>query len=254
MQLTISRSRLFTLVAGMVLAPAGIAHAGTLTFSDQFDYKTTNFNETLTIGKFDTSLGTLKSIQFDFNGNIAGDVRFESMDAADSTVTASLSSLLKLIAPDSTVLAEVNPFAEVSAQLTAFDGNIDFGGTSGRSFTRANGNGVSGTTSQSIRIDAPSETDLALFTANGGGTIDFSVAATGKSTTSGPGNVMTWVNTLASAGITVSYNYEETESKKIPEPTGAIGIAVVGGLALLRKRKKQDATELEENPSYSPLG
>lgn len=240
MQLQFSKLKVIPLLAGMTLAPAGFANAGTLSFIDEFDFKTTNFEETLTINKFDTNLGTLNSIEFEFTGAVKGDVKFESLDAAESTVTATLSSVLELNLPDDdTLFAELNPFVSVSDELSAYDGTIDFGGTSGRSYTRDEGNGVQGSTTKTIKIDAPTESDLALFAARGGGSLDFSVNAEGRSVGTGSGNLITQFATLASAGIRVSYDYEENEPRKIPEPTGALGIGIAGGLALLRKRKKE---------------
>jgi len=243
MQLQFSKLKVIPLLAGMTLAPAGFANAGTLSFIDEFDFKTTNFEETLTINKFDTNLGTLNSIEFELTGAVKGDVKFESLDAAESTVTATLSSLLELNLPDDTVFAELNPFVSVSDELSAYDGTIDFGGTSGRSYTRDEGNGVRGSTTKTIKIDAPTESDLALFAARGGGSLDFSVNAEGRSVGTGSGNLITQFATLASAGVRVSYDYEEHEPRKIPEPTGALGIGIAGGLALLRKRKKAEEVE-----------
>jgi hypothetical protein len=243
MQVQFSKLKMIPLLAGITLAPASIANAGTISYTDEFDFQNTNFEENLTVDKFDSNLGTLQSIELEFIGSIRGDAQFESMDNADSTITATLDSSLQIESPDNRFFTELNPSVSVSEEVSAFDGTLDFDGSSGRSYTRNNGNGLQSSTTKTVQIDAPTQSDFELFTAPNGGSIDFSVNAEGSSRVEGPGNVASILSTLSAAEVQISYDYQENNQADTPrdivEPTGMLGIGLVGGLTLFVKRKKE---------------
>lgn len=168
--------------------------------------QSTNWNNALTVPKFDPALGQLVSISFTLNGHIEGAARAESLDASPTVVTTNFQAQITLTRPDNSVIVVTIPIANFNDTFTAFDGVIDFGGTSGAAHL-----GISANASNSA-VSPPPISDLALFTGlpNAPGTITLPVLAAGTSNASGSGNVITQFTTSASASCTVCYNYINT--------------------------------------------
>ena len=117
------------------------------------------------------------------------------------------------------------PVVNNSDAATAFDGTIDFAGTSGKAYEN-----LSGTDTASD--NTTDSGDLALFTAMSlGETISLPVTAVGSSSGSGAGNLLLLFNTFAGADIKVMYEYE-----LIPAP-GALALLGLGGLVATRRRR-----------------
>ena len=216
-----------------VLSPFSTGHAATITFSDSTALQATKWTDSLVFGKFDTNFGTLTSIQFDLNGLVQGIGNAESLDGAASNVTLSLSSLLSLTRPDNTTLLITNPVFSQNFAFSAFDGRIDFGGTSG---------GSTGTVSNSSSnfFVSTSTNDFALFSALGGGNIRLGLFANGASSGTGAGNLITQILTSAAGNVSVTYNY--TPTAEVPEPASIA--LILGGLGLIgaaRRRKSKRA-------------
>jgi len=116
------------------------------------------------------------------------------------------------------------PIASTSDNVTAFDGTIDFGGTSGKSYT-----GLSNSDSET-----GSSVDYATFT--GSGNVSLPIKAQGTSTGSGAGNLLLQFATNAAASASVTYTYSA-----VPEPASlmslAIGLVSLAGYRLGRRRR-----------------
>ncbi|WP_229256232.1 choice-of-anchor E domain-containing protein [Duganella fentianensis] len=193
----------------------------------------TNWTDSLSVSKFDSKLGNLNSITFQLGGSVSGAGRSESLDAAASTVTLSLSSLLTLTRPDGTTIVVTNPVFSNAYSLTAFDGAIDFAGTSGA----ATGAVSSSHTETKISTSA---SDFALFSQAGGGSLTLSLRAAGLSNASGAGNLISQFNTEAGGNLKVTYDY--TAAAPVPEPeTYAMLIGGLGLLGLVRRRAAKQA-------------
>lgn len=219
---------LAALAIAAALSPLSSAQAGTISFESSKAMSPTNWNDALSFGKFDTSLGTLTSIRFDLSGIVQGIGNAESLDAAASTVTLSLGSLLSLTRPDGSALVVTNPLFTQVFNFSSFDGGINFGGTSG---------GTTGTVSASGKefFISGSASDFALFSALGGGTINLGMRAIGNSSGTGSGNLLTQFNTSASATAKVTYTY--TSAVEVPEPASlATMLAGLGLIGALRRR------------------
>ncbi len=187
------------LTASLILiATPTLAAAQQTCVNDSVPLQTTNWSTTVSIPKFDASLGSLQSIDFNLTGKVTGSASIESLDAAPSTVMTTYKARITLTRPDLSVLVVSIPDQQFSDNLTAYDGTIDFGGTSGIAHL-----GITATDVQNINVTAPA--DLALFT--GVGSIVLPIEALGTSTASGSGNLITQFLTDAEASIDVCYNY-----------------------------------------------
>lgn len=206
-----------------------VAYAETQTWTGSIPLSKTNWSSSITLPKFDPSLGWLTSIFFQLSGHVEGSTAFESLDSQPATVTMSLAATITMYRPDSTLLVMTIPVALTSDNVTAFDGVIDFGGTSGKSYPFLTGDKTESSTSP------PPASDLALFTATfPGETITLPVEAVGASSATGAGNLLVKFGTSASADALVQYNYV------VPEPAGlsslVVGLVGLLGVAIRRRR------------------
>ncbi|MBL8862619.1 MAG: choice-of-anchor E domain-containing protein [Planctomycetes bacterium] len=168
-------------------------------FTDTIPLQPTNWGSSVSVPKFNPNLGQLVSITFRLTGNVQGTARAESLDAAPTIVNTSFQAQITLTRPDLSALVVTLPVANFSDSFTAFDGAIDFGGTSG--ITHGNIN-VSDTQQS---VSPPPASDLLLFT--GPGNIVLPVSANGSSIATGAGNLITQFTTDAAASVEVCYTY-----------------------------------------------
>jgi hypothetical protein len=225
-----------TTLAGIV-ATAGAANAGTISYSTQYKptnspvsadgFYATDINDTISFQKFNSALGTLKSVTIDFAGSLKGDAGFENRSNTPATVTVDLSGLLKLQLPTGIDRFELRPQQLTTYNVAGSDGVVDFGGASGRTV-----NGLMASISETKTFTENSFLNYFLGT----GTVDFTFLANATSKITGSGNMASFVNTLASASVNVTYNYEDATS--VPEPSAVIGMGLIAGLGLLSQRKK----------------
>ena len=208
---------------------AGSASAATVMFtSNVISLQPTNFDSTLFLPQFDSSLGTLQSVSVTLFGNLMGTVQAESLDASPSTINTNLSSILTLSRPaGGGVIVITTPLAANSFNASAFDGTIDFAGTSGITYP-----GLTAMANNTTLLTALA--DLALFT--GLGTVNADLSAVGASSANGAGNIVTQFNTQAGAYAEVTYTYA---TPGIPEPaTWAFMIMGFGAAGSIVRRRR----------------
>ena len=208
------------LLAGVSLADGS---GNVETYMGDFDLTTTNWEENFSIPGFDTQGGdrVLKQIRIMLTGDVTGSAEAESLDAAPATIELALQATLQLeLTASGSVLSEVIPVVDETFMASAFDGMIDFGGTSGVSFT-----GLSGSAMVTDILDDPGI--LANFTDVM--SVGLTADANGTSSGSGAGNLITQFGT--SAGLAWKVEYIWT-----PAPAGLTAFGVFG-LAAARRRR-----------------
>jgi hypothetical protein len=208
-----------TSLLALALAGSAAAQTQTVCFTDTIPLQPTNWSGQVSIPKFDPNLGTLQSIAFDLTGNVQGSARAESLDAAPTIVNTSFSANITLTRPDLSVIVVTLPVANFSDSFTAFDGVLDFGGTSGTIHA-----GINVSDTQSF-MSPPPASDLPLFT--GAGNILLPVTAQGASLATGAGNLITQFMTDAAATVRVCYTYLPNNPPVIQCPGPIMGSAGV---------------------------
>ncbi|WP_414549917.1 choice-of-anchor E domain-containing protein [Anabaena sp. CCY 0017] len=218
-----------TTLAGMMVT-AGVANAASLTRTVSTDFALTNIvDSVLSIEKFDSSLGTLNSVYLDFTSNLTGSAGFENRGAGASTIKIKLGANveLKQLNLDLSSSFPITLTSEELYSVSSFDGVFDWNGTSGMTVTGL-------TATQSATKMFTDLSDLAVFT--GTGNLDFLFSALAHSNVTGSGNMASFVDTLAKASLSVTYNYDDL--KTVPEPSALLGIGLFAGIGLLSQRKK----------------
>jgi SdrD B-like domain/Domain of unknown function (DUF4214) len=157
----------------------------------------TDFTAGASLPQFDPSLGTLLGVEITNAGQFVSDIKVESLDNAPSTITATDSGSLTLSGLGLSGLV-TNSSTGKTFNASAFDGVIDFGGTSGHDFGPQTASG-----SNSFTITAAA--DLAAYIGTGSVTLTEIAHATSAAT--GAGNLITQINTQASAQVSIVYRY-----------------------------------------------
>lgn len=151
-----------------------------------------------TLPKFNLAGQCLSSVCVRLDGGLAGSIAFENYDNFPKTVNVTFTGKITLQRPDLSTLIIVQPVTGTTDNMPAFDGVLDYGGTSGKTYPN-----VGATQSDSTCTN--SMTDLALFA--GPGTITLPGFATDLSSQVGANS---WsISVKAYATITVTYHYTE---------------------------------------------
>ncbi len=163
------------------------------------------------VPKFDQAGQCLTSVCVSLDGGVTGEIGFENYDNFPKTVNVYFDGRITLHRPDNTLLLTVLPGTTTTDNVTAYDGTLDYGGTSGRTYT-----GVNATQADSTCLASPA--DLALFT--GAGTIGLPGTATDLSTQSGANS---WsIGVKGYATIKVTYNFADCPVPADPTTWGRI--------------------------------
>ncbi len=212
-----------------VLLMAGMASGATRAFSDVTGVVETGWSGELRLPKFDPAWGTLNSVTLEYGGELTASLAFESRDRRPAQITGTVQGLMRFYP---TPYHAPNPFDVTKTfsqtfAATAYDGVMDFGGTSGHTYDDSNSGLHSGFTGSS---DPGIKT---LFSGSGEIVIPWEVSGTAYG--SGAGNLVLMTGLLASGDARVVYEYTP-----VPEPSGLLallpGIAGLVGTLRLRRR------------------
>ncbi|MBM7066319.1 choice-of-anchor E domain-containing protein [Actibacterium sp. 188UL27-1] len=219
------------LVAGTALLCATSVSAATVSYSDSISLQTTNWEEQLSLPQFDTTFGFLNSVTLTLTAMIEGGAAAESKDAAASTVVLDLSATLTAATNLIPEIAKAIPLVVEQFNATAFDGTVDYAGSSGLTLddlqASDSGSGV------------VTGSDLDEFI--GDGTVEILLTALGTASGTGSGNLSTDFNMDASAAVEITYDYTPSAIAVVPLPAGAVlmltGLGAVGFVGRRRRLK-----------------
>lgn len=189
----------------------------------------TDYQSVLMFNQFDDMGGSriLQSVTFSIDGQVTGSAEFENLGANASTIEYNYSATLTLSDPMANELVVSIPGLNDSFDASAFDGTIDFGGTSGITLDDLNESQYE----EETYMDAPT---LAAFT--GVGTIDLTFDAAGSSRVVGGGNIISRFLTNAGGTVKVVYMYTE-QSVSAPTSIALLGLTLLGLASVRRDRK-----------------
>ena len=201
----------------------------------------TDYATNLVFNKFDVSLGTLTEVEFTLTGHISGSAAFENTAHAGATVNMQLRADISLARPVGSQIDLASVVASTTDQTGAFDGTIDFAGTSGKTYSNLSAD-------QTKSVTLSSNSDVSLF--QGPGTISLGFSAIGQSSATGLGNLVTKFTSSASANATLIYLYTRLgnpvgqgggQGAQVPEPS-SIALTAIGGLAILLATRRRTRT------------
>jgi uncharacterized repeat protein (TIGR01451 family) len=157
----------------------------------------TDFSLAEAINQFDPSLGQLQSISIMQNGTITSTIKAENTSATSpATINAVVSGTMSLSGPG--VSSNLNLAQNAgSFNASAYDNVLDFGGTSGFTFTPQAATGSSQVTLSGA----------ALSSYIGTGSVSLTESAQATSSATGGGNLVAQINSNGQATITVTYTY-----------------------------------------------
>lgn len=163
----------------------------------------TGWSETVDVELFDPDLGMLTAVDLQLTATIAGSAAYESTNDNATTITTTFAASCSVFeSPTGPLLLSVN-LSEDFVQLAApFDGVIDFGGSSGNTFSNLS---VTENTNTSL---SSSLFPMFIGTSGSGspGSRELPVVANGVSTGSGSNLILQFVQD-AEASVEVCYTY-----------------------------------------------
>lgn len=221
-------------VAAVVMTVATTSQAAvmTATYTDTFSNAVYDFTETVSLTQFDSSQGTLLSVELTWSFDVDSSAGVENVSA--NSGVAELEQAFDIELSNSTLgtLANEGGSFSASGAVSGFDGTLDFAGTSG--YTE----GV--TTNYAASDVFTTQSILDYFT--GSGSVDFDVSGDVTITTDFLGTgvgflTQTW-NTVSDGELSVVYTYETT-TQPIPSPAAVWAGLMLAGAAVMRRRNKK---------------
>jgi hypothetical protein len=165
----------------------------TITFPDT----PTDWSVSQGLPQFDPSLGTLTSVEIISNDTTTSTIKVENIDSSPATIHATVQGTITLTGPNVAGLTD-NLSADQSFNASAFDGTVDFGGTSGHNFGPQTAQGTK-------TITLTSASDMAPYI--GTGTVNLNEVTHAGSTATGSANLLVSINTTAGGTVRVIYHY-----------------------------------------------
>lgn len=219
-----------TILAALLIASTS-ATAGIITQNDSINYQLTGFqNQEMSFEKFNDESGryVLDSVTISLSGDVLGQAEMENRGEQASLIEFTLGALLSLTTDTGQELITILPEFSDTFSATAFDGLIDYSGTSGAVYS-----GIHAFHTESVTFFDTNS--IALFL--GLGSMSTFLSSDAQSNVSGGGNLSSAFISDARGAIDVSYNFTDT-TVDVPEPTSIaiLGLGLIG--VAFAKRKK----------------
>ncbi len=169
---------------------------------------------------FSATMGTLTEVDLVTSGSFQTEFYAENLGNSPGTIEGTTSGNLSINVPTGAIPVTI-PSVTESFDASAYDGTVDYGGTSGKDFAPV----TSSSTPQTMVLTSPA--DLAAFTGHFRLPVSVSGHATG-SATSDDGDLSSGFNTQTSATITVIYHYIPNLPSLDPPPATGPGSPATG--------------------------
>jgi hypothetical protein len=160
---------------------------------------------------FSPTIGTLTEVDVVTSGSFQSEFYAENLGHTSSTIEGTTRGSLSINVPSGAIPVTI-PSVTETFNASAFDGHVDYGGTSGKDFAPV----TSSSTPQTTVLTSPA--DLAAFTGNFRMPISVSGHATG-SASSPSGDLSAGFKTQTSATISVIYHYIPNLPSLDPPPS-----------------------------------
>jgi hypothetical protein len=148
---------------------------------------------------FSASMGTLTEVDVVTSGSYSSEFHAENLGATSAAIAGTTSGILSINLPAGPIAVTI-PSVTENFNASPFDGTLDDGGTSGKSFAPVS----STSTPQNTVLKSPA--DLAAFTGNFRIPVSVSGHAIGSATSSN-GDLSAGFDTQTSSTITIIYHY-----------------------------------------------
>lgn len=188
----------------------------TVTYTSDLPSKVTDWERNHTLPYFDPDLGNLISVDFTASLNATTDGKAENLGPSEvvgSYIDVDADMYVDMINGDRLPLHL--KLATAPTTVSPFDGNFDYGGTSG--FSASDADSIWG----NIYYDDPAETAKYV----GKGTFNLKASASGESVVRGSGVWASLIMTYCWSNATITYTYDECDAcisgYKIDGSTGA---------------------------------
>lgn len=203
-------------VVGAVLTAVS-ASAGTVQLAD-VGARPAGWTDALSFARSDPAAGVLTGVTLDLTGSVGGTLRIENRDSAARAVTTDLTGSLTVALPNGQTWGGVSPTARTRSALGAFDGTVDYAGTSGATVALERGSA-----STTLALGVGSRTGgLPVSAFEGAGTVALPVEARVTSRIAGGGNMTGDVAPVAGASGRLTYSYAAPGS-----PGDTFGVVVI---------------------------
>jgi hypothetical protein len=239
-------------LAAVAMAVAGIGQASATTSTQNLSFSSIalNWNQLVNVAKFDSSLGTLNSITFNYSAVFpSSSITVKNTGSATASWKGNAKNAFALYAGDlttgSTAVTDMLSNDGVGA-LTDVDGNTASGNltgveknlgsfNAGQSKTNTLGGVASLTSVFSFDLLSTAGDDLSLFI--GSGTTALTMGGVAQTSATSSGSFEVTYTPLASGSLTVTYDY--TPVSTVPEPESyamlLAGLAAIGVVARRRR-------------------
>lgn len=187
---------------------------------------TLGWTNTVLLPQFDSGLGTLISVTLRYYGNINGDLGVENIDDKFDLITGTLAGFFNIYDASNNLQVALSLNRSDNFVADPFDGDLDYGGTSGYTFSLST-NGQQAT----VYTDPP--LDLSPFI--GLGNLTYTVVAGNNSIATAGAGTPIWYSLLNSGG-TLEITYE---TSVVPEPGALLRWSGLIGLCLAIRRQNR---------------
>lgn len=196
------RNLLFALIViGLLLLPSQ-AEEETVKYCDSMTLSSDSPSGNFTLPLFDPGLGNLVRVDLTADSKVVQSFSFENQDQQGQSIGADSETKLSITLPDSSLIS-VNASTSVSEDLAAYDGEMDYKGSSGKMIEGVESKGSAEAQYQ----------QLSDFTASvQNETISLPADVSVRSMTSG--NIVFSLSTVSESEVCVTYTYEPSGSEE----------------------------------------